>query len=123
VLIEQEYWNPGRPDQLIGLPDAGMAGWPPRQAGSFPDPMSFVDDEDRLTALFIVLVNAPLPVACDTFTPCLASSPINAIAITLLPDPGPPVMITASFLSACLARSTARSTVSKATFWSSSNVN
>jgi len=22
VLIEQEYWNPGRPDQLIGLPDA-----------------------------------------------------------------------------------------------------
>jgi hypothetical protein len=44
--IEQEYWNPGRPDQLIGLPDAGMAGWPPRQAGSFPDPMSFVNDED-----------------------------------------------------------------------------
>jgi hypothetical protein len=40
-----------------------------------------------------------------------------------VPVPGPPVMITASFLSACLARSTARSAISKATLCSSSNVN
>ena len=57
-----------------------------------------------------VWVNERDPVAWMTVRPCRDSSPSNERAITLLPEPGPPEMITVVLSFARRARSTACST-------------
>ncbi len=52
-----------------------------------------------------VWVKAEDPVACSTVRPCLDSSPSKLSAMTLFPEPGPPVTMTTCFVVAVRARS------------------